>query len=63
MQNDPQYRTLMEKHGYPTDEPVVEMISEVQREEMMGHVRNALYHVSSKRQQRKVIQNTDWIEP
>ena len=48
MTGDPQYRSLMEKHGYDTEDRSLELVTEVQREEMLGHVRKALYQVNNK---------------
>ena len=47
MIGDPEYRSLMEKHGYLNNpEQSVEMVSEVQREEMLGRVRKAIHHIN-----------------
>ena len=47
MQVDPKYRGLMEKHGYiDNGTPVVEMVSDAQREEMLGHIRKAIHNIS-----------------
>ena len=48
MQDDPEYRSLMEKHGY-ADHTVmnVEMVSETQREDMEGHIRTIIHHINS----------------
>ena len=47
MKDDPQYRSLMEKHGIAHESSSLEMISEVEREEMLGHVRKAIYQVNN----------------
>ena len=46
MKADPQYRNLMEKHGIDVEVASLELVSETQREEMQGHVRKAIYHIS-----------------
>ena len=53
MKADPQYRSLMEKHGYVAEDVSLERITEMEREEMLGHVRKAIYQVNNMTGQRK----------
>ena len=48
MTEDPEYRKLMDKHGYlEKQEQSIEMVSEVQCEETMGHIRKAIHHINN----------------
>ena len=49
MRSDLQYRSLMEKHGFEPNEQSVEMVTETQRDDMLGHIKKAIYHVNSQR--------------
>ena len=50
MKSDPQYRSLMEKHGHVSNEQSVEMVTDVQREEMLGHIRKAIYYINQSKE-------------
>ena len=45
MKADPQYRNLMEKHGIDVEVANLDLVFEIQRDEMLGHVRKAIYHI------------------
>ena len=47
MRNDPEYRGLMEIHCYANSEQNIEMITDMQREEMAGHIRKAIHHINN----------------
>ena len=45
MKADPQYGNLMEKHGIDVEVANLELVSEIQRGEMLVHVRKAIHHI------------------
>lgn len=46
MRGGPQYRWLMEKHVQVGAEQSVDLVTEAQREEMLGHMRKAIHSVN-----------------
>ena len=48
MLKDPEYRDLMEKHGCNEQETLhVELVAEIQRENMQGHIRTAMHRINN----------------